>query len=350
MPRTSVWAFYEGNDLQDIDAYESYQRDLHWILNGAPGVAVRAGIREERPGVYDPDVVAARAATAARLFTGQFVDHEGKPLPMYFPTGVQHGDGGPELPRAAAPQFEKAKAILAKAHALCRQQGIELVVVFIPCKFRVYRSLCTFDPDSPCLSWPIDDLPGALRSAVAEVSDGIQFVDLTPRLQAERPPGIALPARRTALDGRRTSHRRPGPGRIIPEAACSGRGRDCGEMSKRKPTDSRLRLFPPRIIALIPGFPVVVEDAGVTHRPLVRAEGEGPVNGDAGPGGIARDRARIEFDMELTLSGQHAAELGEYRDSGKEWASRGKKSQCDALKMSGPVDLLLHVTLLRNRK
>jgi hypothetical protein len=192
-PRRCVWAFYEGNDLQDVDAYESYQRELHWILRGrraetiygrgcvrnALAFAIRTWLRP------DP-------RREARLFTGRFTDHGGKQLPMCFATGVQHGDGGPELPRARAPQLEKVRVILAEAHALCRQRGIELVVVFIPSKFRVYRHACAFDPDSPCLSWPIDDLPEALRSAVAAVSTGLPYVDLTPRLQAEASGGALL--------------------------------------------------------------------------------------------------------------------------------------------------------------
>ena len=56
-------------------------------------------------------------------------------------------------------------------------------------KFRVYRDLCTFEADSPCLSWDIDDLPGALEDALASTSDGIGFLDLTPRLRAEAAAG-----------------------------------------------------------------------------------------------------------------------------------------------------------------
>jgi hypothetical protein len=111
---------------------------------------------------------------------------------MYFATGVQHGDGGPDLPRGSAPQLERVRAILAEAYTLCRERGVELVVAFVPTKFRVYRDVCTFDPTSPCLSWPVDDLPGALRSAVDQVSPAIPFVDLTPRLKSEAAAGSIL--------------------------------------------------------------------------------------------------------------------------------------------------------------
>jgi hypothetical protein len=128
----------------------------------------------------------------ARLFTGRFIDRSGNRLPLYFTTGVQHGDGGPALPRSGAPQLQRVRAILIEAHALCRQHGIEMVVAFIPSKFRVYRDLCAFDPDSPCLSWPIDELPDALRSLISGMSTALRFVDLTPRLQAEAAAGAVL--------------------------------------------------------------------------------------------------------------------------------------------------------------
>jgi hypothetical protein len=74
-PRCIVWAFYEGNDLQDVDAYDSYRRELPWILRGrgalslygqsclrnALAFAIRTWLRPEprRP---------------ARLYTGWFAD------------------------------------------------------------------------------------------------------------------------------------------------------------------------------------------------------------------------------------------------------------------------------------
>ena len=192
-PLVCVWAFYEGNDLQDIAAYESYRRDLPHILHdrrsgslygrsfvrNALAFVIRTGLR---PAPRRP----------ARLFTGRFLDRSGRPLPIYFGTGVQHGEGGPALPRDGCPELGKVQSILAEAHTLCRRQGVDLVVVFVPSKFRVYRDACSFEGDSPCRSWPVDDLPGALRSAAAAVSPAVGFLDLTPPLQAEAAGGALL--------------------------------------------------------------------------------------------------------------------------------------------------------------
>jgi hypothetical protein len=192
-PRTLVWAFYEGNDLQDVNAYDSYQRDLRWILRGdAPaGFSARSCTRNAlafairtclRPPPTRP----------ARRFSGRFTTRSGEPVTICFATGVQHGDGGPALPRSGSTELNRVRDILAQAHDLCRRQGVDLVVVFIPAKFRVYRDHCRFDPDAACRQWPVDDLPGALGAAVASVSDTIGYLDLTPRLCAEAAAGGIL--------------------------------------------------------------------------------------------------------------------------------------------------------------
>jgi hypothetical protein len=192
-PRTCVWAFYEGNDLQDVLAYESYLHDLPHILDDR-----RSGTPYGRSFTRNALAFAIRTwlrpapRRPARLFTGRFHDRSGRQVPIYFGTGVQHGDGGPALPRGGCPELHKVRSILAEAHAMCRRQGAELVVVFVPSKFRVYRDACAFEDDSPCRAWPVDDLPGDLRTTVASVSPAVGFLDLTPRLRAEAAAGALL--------------------------------------------------------------------------------------------------------------------------------------------------------------
>jgi hypothetical protein len=192
-PRACVWAFYEGNDLQDVDAYESYRHDLPQILHDR-----RSGSLYGRSFARNALAFLIRTwlrpapRRPARLFTGRFLDRSGRAVPIYFGTGVQHGEGSPALPRDGCSELLKVRSILAEAHALCRGQGTDLVVVFVPSKFRVYRGACSFESDSPCRSWPVDDLPCALRSAVAAVSPEVGFLDLTPSLQAEAADGSLL--------------------------------------------------------------------------------------------------------------------------------------------------------------
>jgi hypothetical protein len=192
-PRTLVWAFYEGNDLQDINAYESYQRDLRWI------------VRDDAPaGFYARSFTRNALAFAIRTWlrplprrpaerhSGRFTLRSGETVTMYFATGLQHGDGGPAFPRTGAPELDRVRDVLAQSHALCRSQGIDLVVVFVPAKFRVYRDHCLFPRDSACRQWPVDDLPRSLGAAVASVSADIGYLDLTPRLCALASGGALL--------------------------------------------------------------------------------------------------------------------------------------------------------------
>ncbi len=179
-PRTCVWAFYEGNDLQDLHEFDANQKNLKWILDdrrsrsfysrcflrNSLGFAIRRWLRP------DP-------TRPAEAYAGRFTDRAGDDVTIYFSTGIQHGDGGPELPRGDSAELKRVEAILAEAHALCADRGIELVVAFIPAKFRVYHDLCQFTEDSPCRDWPIDDLPDVLGRAVAAISPEIGYVDLT---------------------------------------------------------------------------------------------------------------------------------------------------------------------------
>ena len=190
---TCVWAFYEGNDLQDIHEFEAHRKDLPRILRSGGGESfygrgfVRNALKFAIQSWLRPE-----PSRPARAFTGRFVDEAGREVPIYFGSGVQHGDGAPSLPREGSPEFRSVCSWLAEANALCRRQGAELIVVFIPSRFRVYREVCTFEPDSPCRSWPVDDLPGALGAAVAAMSPVVRFLDLTPRFRAEADAGGLL--------------------------------------------------------------------------------------------------------------------------------------------------------------
>ena len=103
---------------------------------------------------------------------------------IYFSCGVHEGETLPEG-RGTSPELAKVRATLAEARLACDRAGVDLVVAFVPAKFRVYRDLCTFRPEATCKTWDVDDLPRALGEAVAELSPEIGFLDLTPHFQAE---------------------------------------------------------------------------------------------------------------------------------------------------------------------
>src|SRR5262245_5259404 len=78
--------------------------------------------------------------------------------------------------------LEETGSTLSAAYTLSATQGAELIVVFVPTKFRVYNGICEFEADSESLYWVVNDLPERLRTVVANISNDIGYIDLTPKL------------------------------------------------------------------------------------------------------------------------------------------------------------------------
>jgi acetyltransferase AlgX (SGNH hydrolase-like protein) len=192
-PQVCVWAFYEGNDLQDLDQYDAQRRSVCRLASRPDALlyydrsltrnslefAIRTWLRPE-------------PMLAAVLYSGQFIDRSGRSREFYFATGVQHGEGDPQLPREQCRQLQRFRSVLSQAHELCARNGIDLVVVFLPAKFRVYRPYCQFAPDSPCRNWPVDELAGAVEKMVHDVGPEIVFLNLAPSFQAAAASGELL--------------------------------------------------------------------------------------------------------------------------------------------------------------
>jgi SGNH hydrolase-like domain, acetyltransferase AlgX len=171
-----VWAFYEGNDLFDLLSYQEWlarvqrgnertapsARDFSFSKN-----ALHAALQLRRPCPPDP--------TRGRDF-GYFRDQGGRHIKMYFL------DPLPALGPRDLVALEQLPRIFASAYELTRQEGIRLVVLFIPVVFRVYKDVAWLPEDSVCREWPGNDLPRRLETMLATISRDIEFVDLTPRL------------------------------------------------------------------------------------------------------------------------------------------------------------------------
>jgi hypothetical protein len=192
-PKTCVWAFYEGNDLQDVATYEADRKNVRRVVNDVPSKDLygRSFTRNSLSFVIH-NGLRRDPGQPSRRYTGRFVDRSGRRTEMVFSCGVHEGVDLPAAPRGESAELKRVQAVLAEAHAVCTRQGIDLVVVFVPAKFRVYRDRCAFEPGSPCLSWRVDDLPRALKGAVAAVSDEIGFLDLTPRFLGDSAGGALL--------------------------------------------------------------------------------------------------------------------------------------------------------------
>lgn len=180
-PSACVWAFYEGNDLDDADRYEENQKHVAQAARENPSrqLYARSFTRNLLAYVIRTSIH-PEPRQPARRTTGWFLDAAGDQLPIYFGSDVRRDSSSPE--EAAIREssgLKRFRKTLLAASELCAQNKIDLVIVFIPTKFRVYRDLCAFDPDSPCPAWSLDALPAAIGELVREVSDQVGYLDLS---------------------------------------------------------------------------------------------------------------------------------------------------------------------------
>jgi len=188
-PKTLVWAFYEGNDLQDLRSYESERQrvlksrfDSAYRLRYGRSFARNAGLWLLRWRNAEPVI-------PARLRAGIFSDSTDAEINIYFSCGVHEGAAAEALGRVESDEMETLRAILAQAHELCQERGVDLIVAFVPSKFRGLRDFCRFDADSPCPEWPIDELPSAVENAARGASPEIGFLDLTAAMRSRAQAG-----------------------------------------------------------------------------------------------------------------------------------------------------------------
>lgn len=188
-PKTLVWAFYEGNDLQDIRAYESEVQRVRKARDDSPSRLRHGRSFTRNAALWLIRTWNADPAVPARLRTGIFNDPTGAEVDVYFSCGVHEGAAEGALGRLESDEMEVLRDILAEAGELCRERGVDLIVAFVPSKFRVLRDFCRFDADSPCPSWPIDELPKAVEDAARSASPGIGFLDLTAAMRSRAEAG-----------------------------------------------------------------------------------------------------------------------------------------------------------------
>ena len=185
-PKTIVWFFYEGNDLEDAREYEtkaarlpkrldqvnrrfqrSFTRNALWAFLRTSRGCVPSREVEQRYGIVRDN---------------QGVEHR---IHFAYPVlPLSHSD---------LEALEKAKSVLAEAHRLCREHGIRLIVVFGPTEYRVYQGLHNLASVSEEVQeWVINDLPDRLRTIVSDISSDIKYVDLTPTFKSEVASGTPV--------------------------------------------------------------------------------------------------------------------------------------------------------------
>ncbi|WP_337175010.1 SGNH/GDSL hydrolase family protein [Paludisphaera sp.] len=189
-PAVCVWSFFEGNDLHDLHEYDDHRKNLPRILDTRRSQSpyARSFARNSLAFVLR-ELIRPAPTKPADAHLGMFTDREGREVPFHFNSGIQFDVAVPKFPRGNSDEMKRVAAILAEARDVCRANGVELVVAFVPAKLRIYRDLCRFAPDSPCPDWPTDDLPDDMRRVVEGLGPDVGYVDLTPALRAAAESG-----------------------------------------------------------------------------------------------------------------------------------------------------------------
>jgi len=196
-PRLVALFYFEGNDLDDDQAFENamaFHADPHQPA-GPPPPASRRWREFVDRSFTRTAFLELRRLTNALVPNGTnhyawFRDRQGVDHRMYFyDFYATRALGDYERSR-----LRVTEAALAEAAAECRRRGIDLVVVFVPIKFRVYRDAVRFPPESPCAAWQPWDLESELERSCARA--GVEFISLTDpmRRAAERGELLYLPA------------------------------------------------------------------------------------------------------------------------------------------------------------
>lgn len=187
-PRAVVWAFFEGNDLQDVERYEQAlpvwaelsRRNHSFFLRSFTRNALSSLRRLLRTRLGED-----KTGTLAYP-SGLFHPRDGQDVRMYF-----------EYPSHRLSPKEKAALgtvgrVLKEAGGLCRLQGARFLVVFVPSKDRIYLDRTRFAAGAEPLRWERNDLPRLLASLVGTAGPGTDFVDLTPVFRARAARGEVL--------------------------------------------------------------------------------------------------------------------------------------------------------------
>ncbi len=176
-PRTILWFFFEGNDLDDDQDFENAMA----FERGVPAPPEPAA-RRWRGFVnrsFTMNAFMQLRESGDRLVPngidsfGWFRERGGAVHRFYFfDFYATRTLGDYERER-----FETTKATFRRGQEICRARNIRLVAFYIPMKFRVYGDFCTYPAGSPCAGWRPWDLEARFAAFCREA--GIAFVSLT---------------------------------------------------------------------------------------------------------------------------------------------------------------------------
>lgn len=187
-PKTVVWAFFEGNDFSDAEAYETKTR--HSINDGRHNFWqdfwqdfwFRSLTRNVSALLFRPHHECMPDSSLTD-FQAEFLDATHRASTVFFASTEIKPISGRTLHKALFPILEAAK--------LCRDRDIRFLVAFVPEKFRVYHDLDNVSLTTEAIrQWRVSDLPTQVQQLLEESDPRIEYVDLTPALKAAARAGI----------------------------------------------------------------------------------------------------------------------------------------------------------------
>ncbi len=171
-PEVIVWAFYEGNDLVDLQMYDKLRPKLGTELPTEPGLIDRSFSKNLLDALYQR-LKSCEPSPKAQVHSGIFRDGDQRQTTHYF-----NSLGGP-LSAAEMNALTRFESILARAHEQAAASGARLILLFVPTKFRVYHDLVRFPENSPGARAEPNDLPQRLTALASHLSPPLEFLNLT---------------------------------------------------------------------------------------------------------------------------------------------------------------------------
>jgi len=191
-PRVCVWAFFEGNDLQDVERYEKALPVWPELSRRNHSFALRSFTRNALYALRRLGRTAGgQDATGTLAYPfGVLRQGDGREVRMYFEYPAHR------LSPQEIADLGVVRRVLGEAGERCRRQGARLLVVFVPSKDRIYLDRVRFaagaEPRGWQGRWKSNDLPDRLAAIVRQASPGAGFLDLTPVFRQRAAQGEVL--------------------------------------------------------------------------------------------------------------------------------------------------------------
>lgn len=173
-PSICIWVFFEGNDLKDVWRYRE-------IISDWPQSVANYSSWKERSFTKNGLIWLSAKLNSPPHSTQ--TDLSGLFSASHGEQRIWFGYVGREMSARDVEAMEITVATISKAHTLCKQRGIQLVVAFAPTKYRVYADRCSFEESSPIRDWVVSTFPEQLSESIRMKSSEIGFLDLTDSLR-----------------------------------------------------------------------------------------------------------------------------------------------------------------------